>query len=98
LVAALKKHLIVNSKNESTFELSSLVEKNKNNETVMREDESHYNTIKSYTESLPESSGEYPKMMEKIENTLQYFSDSTGYKKEKLDDLMNDFITNLTKC
>jgi hypothetical protein len=90
----MKKHLITNSSNDSTIELSSLVEKSKQNEVVMREDETHYDTIKSYTDGKIDN---YVHMMNKIDNALEYFSNSSGYKKEKLDSLMQDFITNLTK-
>ena len=97
LVAAIKKHLIINSTDDSTLELSSLVEKSKQNEVILREDERHYNNIKPYTEKLPEDPKDYLHMMNKIDTALEYFSNSTGYKKEKLDSLMNNFIINLTK-
>jgi hypothetical protein len=97
LIAAIKKHLIVNSTNDSTQELSSLVEENKQNKVVMREDELHYDNIKFYTKNLPESSSDYVDMINKIESALEYFSNSTGYKKEKLDSLMYNFIIHITK-
>lgn len=100
LVAALKKHLITNSTNKPTdsiSELWSLVERSKQNESIVREDEIHYNNIKSYTDKLPENPNDYSHMMDKIELALEYFSNSIGYKKEKLDRLMHDFIINLAK-
>lgn len=97
IVAALKKHIITHTECGSTTELSSLVEKSKQNEVILREDEGHYNNIKSYTENLPKDSDEYLNMISEIKIALEYFSNSTGYKKEKLDSLMNNFIINLTK-
>lgn len=92
IVAALKKHIVTNTENSSTTELSSVVEKSKQNEVILREDEGHYNNIKSYTDNLPKDSAEYSYMISKIKTALEYFSDSNGYKKEKLDKLMSNFL------
>jgi hypothetical protein len=102
LVAALKKHLIINDTNNSTATVSALIGKNKEEEASGRREESHYRTIKSYTNILSKNeilqgANEYGAMINEIKIVLEYFCDSKGYKKEKLDKLMYDFLKNLTE-
>ena len=102
LVAALKKHLVTNFTDDSTLRFSALVERNKQGELILRKDESHYKTIKSYIDllCLPKNSffehpDDYIKMITQTEDVLKYFVHSDGYKKEKLDTLMYTFLNNL---
>lgn len=101
LIAALKKHLVLHTTNDSTIKFSALVENNKQTEIAREKDRVHYGTIENYTYFLDRKRGpredHHIKNIAEVEESLKYLMNSDGYDKEKLDKVMHHFIDKLVK-